>query len=227
MDYTADRNAMTEARVVQVDDEPRMLATEAVLSERLSALAEPHIEPLAEFVHRLREQMGPDARIPYFDPWDGGTDAEVLVLLEAPGAKARNSGFVSMNNPDETAKNFFLASRDATLPRRKLVMWNIIPWYIGTEVKIRPAKGTDIREGKLLLRELLELLPKLRAIVLMGRSAQKAESDLLALAPDAKIFQCPHPSPLYVNNKPENRGILVSKLSDVSKFLVEDSTYET
>jgi hypothetical protein len=29
--------------------------------------------------------MGSVYKIPYFDPWDGGTAAEVLYLLEAPG----------------------------------------------------------------------------------------------------------------------------------------------
>ena len=218
---------MTEMTSECSEDQPKMLASEAALKARLSALTEPHIAPLTDFVHLLRTKKGPNAQIPYFDPWDGGIYAEALVLLEAPGVKARNSGFVSMNNPDETAKNFFLASRDAMLPRSKLVTWNIVPWYIGTDVKIRPARGADISEGKESLRCLLDLLPRLRAILLMGRSAQKAEKDLLLLAPNAKIFHCPHPSPLYVNNKPGNREVVVGKLCDVSKYLIEENTSET
>ena len=40
--------------------------------------------------------------IPHFDPLDGGSNAQVLFLMEAPGPKASASGFVSRNNPDET-----------------------------------------------------------------------------------------------------------------------------
>ena len=88
-------------------DKPKLLGNAAALEQRLSQINEPHIVPVTAFIERLRERMGPQAAIPFIDPWDGGVEAEVLFLLEAPGPKARNSGFVSMNNPDETAKNFF------------------------------------------------------------------------------------------------------------------------
>ncbi|MGH7717468.1 MAG: hypothetical protein ACREON_01305 [Gemmatimonadaceae bacterium] len=67
-------------------------------------------------------EAGPEARVPDFDPWDGGTDAEVLYLLEAPGGKAVESGFISRNNPDETARNFFELNRAAGIPRQRTVI---------------------------------------------------------------------------------------------------------
>lgn len=83
-------------------DRPKLLGDLEALESRIAQLSDAHVAPLTQFVHRLREQIGPDAAIPYIDPWDGGVEAEALFLLEAPGPKARNSGFVSMNNPDET-----------------------------------------------------------------------------------------------------------------------------
>jgi hypothetical protein len=68
---------------------------------------------------RARTQFG--SGIPYFDPWDGGTAAEALYLLEAPGAKAVLSGFISRNNPDETVKNFFQLNQQAGIPRKRTV----------------------------------------------------------------------------------------------------------
>jgi hypothetical protein len=54
-------------------------------------------------------------------------DAECLFLLEAPGGNAVE--FISRNNNDETAKNFFKLNTDANLPRMRTVSWNIVPWY--------------------------------------------------------------------------------------------------
>jgi hypothetical protein len=66
-------------------------------------------------------------------------------LLEAPGGRAVGSGFVSRNNPDETAKNFFLLNQEAGLPRSRTVTWNVVPWYVGSGEKIRAVTDADIR----------------------------------------------------------------------------------
>src|SRR6476646_8560373 len=88
-------------------DRPKLLADSAACTARKAQLHEPHIAPLTAFVEKLRAQVGTGVSIPNFDPWDGGIDAEILYLLEAPGPKAVLTGFVSRNNPDESAKNFF------------------------------------------------------------------------------------------------------------------------
>lgn len=108
-------------------DRPELLGEPDALRERLAQVDRPHVAPLTEFVRRLRIRVGSQAAIPYFDPWDGGVNAKVLFLLEAPGPKARNSGFVSMNNPDQTARNLFELSREASLDRRDMVTWNAVP----------------------------------------------------------------------------------------------------
>jgi uracil-DNA glycosylase len=200
-------------------DRPKLLGEAEALKMRLSQVGDAHIAPLTDFVCRLRERMGPDTAIPYIDPWDGGVEAEILFLLEAPGPKARNSGFVSMNNPDETAKNFFEISREAGIDRKRIVTWNTVPWYIGSGGKIRPANSADIAAGIESLAELLHLLPKLRAIVLVGGKARKAEDHVRGVAPHLKVFISPHPSPMFVNRKPENRGTLLSGWRAVQTFV--------
>lgn len=86
---------------------PKLLSDIDFVKARLSQFNDAHMAPLNSFVHRLRSSLEPEAASPYMDPWDTGIDAEVLFLLEATEPKARNSGFVSMNNPDETAKNIY------------------------------------------------------------------------------------------------------------------------
>ncbi|TVT49827.1 MAG: uracil-DNA glycosylase [Denitromonas halophila] len=207
-------------------DKPKLLADANALAERLSQLEEAHIAPLTKFVRRLRNKMGPDAAIPYFDPWDGGIDAEVLFLLEAPGPKAKNSGFVSMNNPDETAKNFFEICKEACIERKRTVTWNTVPWYIGSENRIRPAKSDDITSGIESLAELLQLLPKLKGIVLVGRKAQTTASYVKRIAPTLKIFTSPHPSPLFINRKPEHREQLLDSWRTVQSSLEHQRSNE-
>lgn len=200
-------------------DRPKLLADSDIRAARRRRLREPHIAPLTTFVEALRALAGPSASIPDFDPCDGGINAELLYLLEAPGNKAVLSGFVSRNNPDETAKNFFELNRAVRIPRERTVTWNVVPWYIGTGTRIRAASQTDIDAGIPSLAWLLDLLPSLRAVVLVGRKAERAASIIARLRPEIRIFRSPHPSPLFVNNAPANRDRIRIVLQEVAQYL--------
>jgi hypothetical protein len=60
--------------------------------------------PLTALVETIRSETGRRENVPHFDPADGGSKARCLSLLEAPSRNAVGSGFVSRNNPDDTAK---------------------------------------------------------------------------------------------------------------------------
>lgn len=203
----------------QASDIPKLLSDPAARTARHAQLMEPHVAPLTAYVAELRDQAGPDASIPDFDPWDGGVTAELLYLLEAPGAKAVLSGFISRNNPDETAKNFFELNRAAGIPRERTVAWNIVPWYIGTGARIRAADRSDIEAGLPALTRLLAILPKLKAVVLIGRKAERAASLLSQLRPEVRLFRSPHPSPLFINNARGNRDRILSVLREAAACL--------
>src|SRR6266700_7734696 len=143
-------------------DRPRLLGYPQARTARGAQLHQPHITPLTALVEARRDETGQGANIAYFDPWDGGVDAEVLYLLEAPGPQAVVFGFISRNNPDESAKNFFELNAEAKIPRKRTVTWNVVPWYIGDGKSIRAAKRTALEQGAHLLPKLLSLLPKLR-----------------------------------------------------------------
>ncbi len=202
-----------------ITDRPKLLGDPAAVAARLSQLHEPHIWPLTRFVETLRTEAGPSAAVPYFDPWDGGVEAEVLMLFEAPGPKAVKSGFISRNNPDETARNFFELSMEAGLERKVTVLWNAVPWYIGSGTKIRAATTADLATGLRPLPQLLKLLPKVQTIVLVGKKAEKASSQLSPV--QYKLFSCPHPSPMFVNNAPDNRGRILTVLKRVRETVVQ------
>ena len=198
-------------------DAPKSLGTPAVRQARLAALDKPHVQPLTEFVHSLRKEMGADCSIPFFDPLDGGTLAECLFLLEAPGPKAVTSGFVSRNNPDETARNFYELSNEAGLARERTIMWNVVPWYIGSGTKIRPATSRDLRVAGPALERLLMLLPRLHTVVLVGAKSARAKQAVQRMAPGVRVHVIPHPSPMFVNRSPRNRSILKDKLCCIAE----------
>ncbi|CAD0364538.1 uracil-DNA glycosylase [Xanthomonas sp. WHRI 8391] len=196
-------------------DAPKSLASPAVRQARFGMLQQLHVLALTRYVESLRLEMGSEYGIPYFDPLDGGTDAECLFLLEAPGPKAIATGFVSRNNPDETAKNFFQLNRDAGLERKRTVVWNIVPWYIGSGTKIRPATTRDLGQAAPALANLLTLLPAVHTIVLVGKKAMLARAAVTNLAPSAGIHSMLHPSPMFVNRARGNRKLLLNQLAVV------------
>ena len=150
------------------------------------------MKPLTAFVEQLREVR--DEAVPYPDPLDGGVGARVLLLLEAPGRRAVTSGFVSMDNPDGTARNLRGILDEVELERSDLIIWNIIPWYIGTDKKIRAATRQDVREGLEVLGDFLTLLPDLQTVVMMGRKAQQAREFFETTRPDLGLLETFHPS---------------------------------
>ena len=85
------------------------------------------------FVH-FGDRLGPNAIVPWFDPEDGGCEASILWLLEAPGPKAtreRGQRIISCNNNDGTAQNTWETREEAGVSRKLVVHWNVIPYYIG------------------------------------------------------------------------------------------------
>lgn len=206
---------------MSVVDEPKALANAAVREARLGAIHQPHIAPLTDLVDALRSRMGPNCHIPYFDPLDGGINAECLFLLEAPGPNAIRSGFVSRNNPDETARNFFLLNSQAGIDRSRTVIWNVVPWYVGTGTNIRAVSGRDIEAALPSLGELFGLLRNLRVVALVGRKAATVRTFVVSQVPEAVIFETPHPSPMFVNRNPANRDVILAVLRRIADHLQE------
>jgi uracil-DNA glycosylase len=180
-------------------------------------LREPHILPLTAFVSEIRAAENLQNEVPYFDPFDGGTEARFLFILEAPGPRAVASGFISRNNPDESAKNMFQLLNEAGFARGDTLLWNIVPWYIGDGTKIRVANISDITRGVAYLGKLVALLQKLQCIVLVGKKAASARTEIGKIWSRA-IFETPHPSPKFVNRLPSNRLFLLDSFKKIRQL---------
>ena len=155
---------------------------------------------LQSFVAQIRAEQRLTHEIPGFDPGNGNAAARFLFVLEAPGPRAVETGVVSFENPDATARNFRAQLAAAGVARADIAIWNVVPWYLGASdrSRIRPAIGRDIAVGTTYLLRLLPLLPRLTAIVLVGTAARRAHVALSA-STSARILACHHPSPKVIN----------------------------
>ena len=203
---------------IELLDEPKCLRDGEQRQLRADLHQCERMRPLSEFVERVRVERG-GRSVPFFDPLDGGVNAQCLFLLEAPGPQAVRSGYVSRNNPDESAKNWFELNAEASIDRRVTIIWNIVPWYIGAGGRIRPTGARDVQEGLPYLSQLLTLLPALRLVVLVGKKAGQARSAIDTLTCGILIEELPHPSPMFVNRKPGNRQLVLDGLLRVGAVL--------
>ena len=147
----------------------------------------------------------------------------MLLLLEAPGPKATTerggSGFVSPDNNDGTAENMWRLLREAEIDRSAdVVTWNVVPWYIGTDEKVRAAAERDLKAGRRYIKELIDLLPRLRVVVLIGKKALSAwkNADI-----DLPTIEAPHPSPQNLNTRPHLRAELLQALTLATKAVTD------
>jgi hypothetical protein len=138
---------------------------------------DPHIAP----INRLVDELGrgnEETRPPYIAPMYRGVEARALAILRDPGPKSggvRGSGFLSVENDDQTAERQCAFFSGAGLDAAEVLPWNAHPWYINAA----PTRA-QLLAGREPLRRLLDLLPHLRVVLLLGRDAQAAWRLLIA-----------------------------------------------
>ncbi len=202
------------------DDRPRSLRDAGLCRQRREMLGLPHMAPLTAYAAKLRQ--GGAGEVPDFDPLDGGIDARVLFLFEKPGpmtaesGKRPGSGFISRNNDNCTAEATFHFMRQAGIPRKLTVIWNVIPWWNGT----RKVTARELHQGAECVEQLLKLLPALSAVVMVGRSAGRAKPYLATTG--LPFFDSYHPSPIVKATSPEKWKMIPSQWANVMT-LVEAS----
>jgi uracil-DNA glycosylase len=152
-----------------------------------------------DLVSLIREKHG-EAEVPSFDKNNGNENAKYLFLLEAPGPMAVQSGKISFENDDPTAKNMKKQLNEAGIECGDIALWNIVPWFIGKKdgKSIRAATGQDVKDGREYLKLLVDAMPKLKCIFLVGRAARRAHLDLSSMT-TARIVSCHHTSARVMN----------------------------
>lgn len=185
---------------------------------------------LSDLVDRIREARSGGSSVPWFDPASAGVHAEALLLFEAPGARAvgpgtirpsrPGSGFISPDNNDESAAAVFALEQSAALDRGRLLHWNIVPWYVGDGTRIRQVKDTDLAEAAPWLADLLNLLRRLRVLVLCGDAAQDGWDAYAGPRPDGlTVLRCPHPSPVNLRTRPHARLAILATFAELKSLI--------
>jgi uracil-DNA glycosylase len=186
---------------------PRAHRKANLVKSKEGRLHDPHVAGLNAMVRDINRHRADDGAAPWFDPADGGTEADVLLLLECPGPRAsahKGSGFVSADNDDQTAANIFMLLHEAGLDRSRIVIWNVVPWYLPSADgrKTKNAKPADLVEAEPWLDKLVNLLPRLRLVVPMGAPALSGWMKYLTGSPQRLLLPTlavPHPSPQRLN----------------------------
>jgi len=208
---------------------PRAHRDPAFLAAKLARIDERHIAPLNTLAQRIRQDTG--GEVPWFDPDTGGIHARAVLLLEAPGARAtgasgprgaaHGSGIISPDNNDQTAENSWRLYQQAGLPRDRIAVWNIVPWYLGTVTKVRSANRDDVAAAQPYLNRFIGLLPDLRVVLTLGAAARDGWLRYL-LTDDATLvptLACPHPSPQVLNVNLQARVVILQALRKITRLI--------
>ncbi len=183
---------------------------------RLLALGSDHVRELATFIAGLRTDV---LKFPDVDPTDGGVRARGLILLESPGRKAVKSGFVSFDNPDESARNLTKLLGFSGIDRRDVVLWNACPYCVCTEEENRNATKRQILGALPETKAFIQKLQNLRVVVLCGRRAQWASESLRTFLPtNVELKETFHPG-AKAYNKPVLRRHMECTFTEVARII--------
>ena len=155
---------------------------------------------ILELIERIRRETG--RPVPTIDPDGPGADARVMVVLETPGQLgAASTGVLSpLKNEDSTASIQRRYMSKAGLNPEVCLFWNAVPWDLGAR---RKPKAREQRVGGEYLLDMAVLLPKLRAVLLCGRTAQAVgeRAGLTRRIPNVEVISVPFPNSLglYAN----------------------------
>lgn len=167
---------------------------EAALRRREAWASSPSLATLRDFVGDLSIR---GRCVPGVDPEDAGADARVLLVLESPGPRSTSgagTGVISVDNPDQTAKNCWNARQAAGLIEG-VMQWNMVPWEL--DGGRRKPSEVELAEGAIQLRHMLDLLPEVVVIVLCGDYARRGwrrYTSALIDGPGPVVIETHHPS---------------------------------
>ena len=121
---------------------------------------------------------------------------------------------------DGAARNLRHFLDRAAIARTETLIWNAVPWVIHAPgARNRAPRQAEIAAGLRELPGLLDLLPRLAAVVLAGRVAGQALHPLRTAYPHLRAVTMPHPSPTYVVTSPTVPARIAEALAEARRAL--------
>ena len=157
----------------------RRMAEPGFREEQWERRYDPHIVPINTFVDKLNDQKC--GKAPYVAPMYGGVNARLLSVLRDPGPMTQESGFLCMENNDPTAETICGLFYESCIEARDVVPWNAYPWYINHK-----PSAAELNAGVEPLKQVMDLLPRLRVVMLHGGDAKDVWRRLLRKYPDVE-----------------------------------------
>jgi hypothetical protein len=179
---------------------PKQLKEPLAVAALQARLGDAHVAPITGLVDRLRAVHGDG--VPYLDPRTGGIRARMLLVLKDPGSGAKGSGFLSLENDDQTAFNTLTILRDLKVDYGAIAFWNVIPWPgFGSSLSL-----SELKRGAAVLNDdLLPSLKSLRSLVFVGREVHKAQRFTKRPA-GVEVFYTLHTGAQSLNRDPGRRS---------------------
>ena len=165
---------------------------------RLHMLDQEHVAPLTKLIGALRDK---GFGVPNVDPYDGGVNARALFLLESPGPRAVQSGFIARDNPDPSARNMARSLDQAGFLRQDVLLWNVVPHCNSDETRNQNVTLRQVREAIPHTQAFIGQLKKLKVIVFCGLKAQRAIR-YLNIPENVEVLMTFHPGARAYNQPP-------------------------
>jgi hypothetical protein len=198
----------------------------AVVAAKLARIREPHVAPLNDLVDEIAKAMGfPRGHIPYVDPDCGGIHARALHLLDNPSTKAEagtGSGLLSLDNPDNTARNLRKAYQLHNIRLTDVVGWNAVPFPVAGE-RNGGSTGAEQRAGAPWIREFVRRCPNLKYVLLLGVPARAGWKFSRLAAPVPVVqWNVPHCGMRGLNGVPDARARFDGAIMSLANALNEE-----
>ncbi|WP_165839572.1 uracil-DNA glycosylase [Rhodococcus sp. Eu-32] len=157
--------------------------------------------------------------LPYNDPMFGGVEAELLIVMKAPEADAApdktGTRFLCFDNADAGAANIFEAFRRNDIARSRCIAWNICPFPI----QGNSPTASELRQARPYTQKLIDLLPRLKVVLLLGRPAADGwDRSLLRGRAGISVLTGASPSPPGISS-PRNRESFESAIREAATIL--------
>ncbi|MBF5082592.1 hypothetical protein [Quadrisphaera sp. INWT6] len=164
---------------------PRAMSDPGVRADLAARVRDPHVAPFADLVDELRAQH-PGRTVPHVAPTSLGVEARLLVVHRSPAPAPAPAGpagttdgepLLSVEGDDGGSERLHGLLTAAGIDPALVLPWNAVPWAVDPE---QPLSAADAKAGRLVLARVVDLLPRLRVVVLHGREVEPVWDALAA-----------------------------------------------